>query len=288
VETVRAQAMRDHAYVLAFMGRFEEALKYAERSGQTFAMIDAMSFDLARLALVKAFIVRMMNRSAEALQLTREAAAIFLRIGERARHANARMTEGAILYDAGAFEEALGVFRSLEGNPHLDAISEVRITHNIATCLCDLGRQTEAVAPLERCMAEYSRLGMFTERARARWYLGNARLGAGCPSEGIFLLRAAWRELAELEMTTDAALAALDLADALIATGNAAEALPICRQVIVELTDAGLPEQATRALMTLHEAVAMGALSREVIRSTHAEVRNARRRVGLQRLHGLA
>ena len=281
VLTARGQALRDHAYVLSFVGRYHEALAHVERAERTFAQFDAVSFDLARLALVKAAVLRVLNRSDEALRLTREAATIFLRIDEPVRYLNARITEGAVLYDAGAVQEALQVFQSLQRNPDLDAVGELRVLHNIATCLCDLGRQDEAVSSLERCIVEFSRLGMLPQRARSRWYLGNALLGAGQPREAVSLLRAAWYELLELDVVADAALAALDLAEALLGNGQPSEVPAICRQVIAQLTNAGLSTRAIHAVSLLREAAAQGNASRDLVRSTHATVRMSGQRAPL-------
>lgn len=273
VVTARAQAFRDHAYVLSFLGRYREALVYVERAERTFSQTLANPFDLARLALVKASALRMQQRSEEAIALTRQAAEMFLDLDERERYVNARMTEAAMLYDGGAIRQAMDVWSELAGDPGLDETGEVRIAHNIAVCLCDLGRQAEAVEPLRRCMAELGRLGLPTERARSRWYLGNALRGTARPVEAIGVLRAAWSEFRELGMFVDAALAALDLAEALVENGQPAEVPAICREVIAQLTDAGLAEQAMPALALLREAAAMGGASRELIRNTQATLR---------------
>lgn len=273
IVALRGQALREHAYALSFVGRFKDALVCVERAERTFASANAATFDLARLALVKAIVVRLLGRGAEAIRLTREAAEIFLDLGQRKRYVNARMTEGAMLYDAGALEEALAVFEKIRGNPALDEVGDVRVQHNIATCLCDLGRQAEAVPPLEHCMAELSRLGILPERARSRWYLGNALLGTGRGREAVSMLRAAWRELSELGVTADAALAALDLAEALWANDQPREVPAICRQVIAQLTNAGLAARAMPALYLLQETAVKGEASRDLIRSTHATVR---------------
>lgn len=146
----RGQALRDHGYVLSFLGRHPEALAYVERAEHAFAQFDALSFDLAGLALVKASVLRILNRRDEALRLARETAAIYLRIDEQGRYVNARIVEGQVLYDAGAVQEALDLFESLQGNPDLDAARELRILQNVALCLRHLGRHAEADALFER------------------------------------------------------------------------------------------------------------------------------------------
>lgn len=278
VVLTRARAWREHASVLSFLGRYGDALAAVEKSSRLFEHAPAPRFDLARLAVVKASALGMQNRSEEAVQLARDAGETFLALGDRGRYVNARITEAAMLYDGGALEAALEVWSALTGDPGLDAIGAVRVAHNIALTLSDLGRQAEAVAPFARCVSDFERLGLATERSRSRWHLGNALLGTMRRREAIAALRLAWHELAELHLPVDAALAALDLAEALMANEQPDQVTTICKHVVEQLTTAGLPAQAMPALSLLREASAMGHVSRAVIRETHAAVK----RVGLE------
>lgn len=273
----RGQALRDHAYVLSFLGRYADSLKVAEQAERTFAQVPDADVDVARLALVKASALRMQNRGEEAIALARQAAQTFLDYEDRSRYVNARITEAAMLYYSGAVERALEVWTSVKDDPGLDALGELRITHNIAACLSDLGRHAEAVDSFARCVSEFALLDLPTERTRSRWYLGNALVGTARPRQGIAALRLAWDEFNDLGLPVDAALAALDLADALVANQQPGQVPMICREVIAQLTEAGLAMQAIPALSLLREAAAMGRVSRGLIRDTHAKVKRAGR-----------
>ncbi len=277
VMQVRGQALRDHASVLAFLGRYAEALQYVDRASQLLEQVPAARYDRARLAVVKAQSLRMQNRSEEAAALAREASEVFLQLGARSRYVGAKLTEAALWHDGGAVERALEIWSALEGDRGLDAAGAVRIAHNIALCLCDLGRRAEAVAPLERCVSEFAVLGLPTERTRSRWYLGNALLGTSRQRDAIVALRIAWHEFAELGLSVDAALAALDLAGALVLQEEPAQIPMICREVITQLTAAGLASQALPALRLLREAATLGRASRALIRHTHATVKRVAR-----------
>lgn len=274
-----AQALREQAHVLSFMGRSTEALRYVERSARAFASLDPalIEWDMARLQLVKAVALRLLERGGEAVALAHDAGEKFLQAGDRPRFVQARITEAAMLYDAGAVENALSLWRSVQGDRDLGAVDALRLTHNIALCLCDLGRGEEAIAPLRHCVSEFGARGLDTERTRSRWYLGNALLGAARSDEAIAALRTASREFAELDLPVDAALAALHLAEALVANEQPEEVPAICREVIAQLTNAGLAMQAIPALSLLREAAAMGDASRALIRQTHATLRSAGR-----------
>jgi tetratricopeptide (TPR) repeat protein len=270
---LRAQALRDHAYVLSFMGRFPEALDCVERSKRLFDQVPLPEYDLARLALVKALILQNIDRADEAAILAREAGDTFLRFGDRARYVNARITEGSVVYCGGAMERAMEIWKSVEHDSGLDDLGAVRVAHNIALCLSELRRPAEAVEYLMRCVAQFEMLGMETERTRSRAVLGHTLLLAARYSDAIPVLRQTWREFEQLDMVADAGLTALELAEALVSTDQANEVPAICRDVIAQFTRAGMASRAITALSFLREAVAIGQASTSIVRHVHAFLR---------------
>lgn len=263
---LRAQALRDHAYVLMIMGRFPEALECADRSKRLFDQVPLPDYDLARLSLVKALILQYVDRTDEAAELARSAGDTFLRFGDRAKYLDARQTEGSVLYFAQSFERALATWRSIENDPALDDHSSVRVTHNIALCLSELGRATEAIEALNRCVAQFELLGMETHRTRGRAVLAYTLLNAGRPAEAIPIYRIVSREFEQLDMVADAGLASLDLVEALLATNQFEEVPAICRNVIALFTRTGMASRAITALSFLREAVAIGHASPSIVR----------------------
>ncbi len=270
---LRAQACRDHAYVLAFMGRNVEAIDFADRSKRLFDQVPMPEYDLARLALVKANILRWVDRVEEAIVLTREAAETFLRFGDAPRYINARITEGVMLYVSGAVEKALAVWSSLENHPALEPSSAPLLSLNIANCYGDLHQPERAVEYLQRCIPEFEMLGMETERTRSRWTLGRMLMTAGKLHDAAPILRTSWREFEQLELVGDAALAALDLAETLLTVGETEEVPAICRDVITRFTSAGMASRALTALSFLREAVAIGQATPVLVRHVSAFLR---------------
>lgn len=266
---LRAQALRDHAFVLSFMGRYPEALEYAERSRRLFAQAPLPEYDLARLALVQASILRCIDRGDEAIQLAHNAAETFRRFGDIPRHINARITEAAMIYDSGNAEGALQIYLSLEQDPAVDDIGRVRLTHNIGAAYADLCQPEKAIEYLQRCIPVYEMLGMDTERARARWMLSHSLLSAGRTREAIPLLRMTWREFEILDLIADAGLAALELAEALLTVGQPEEVPAICRDLIAQFTRAGMTSRSITALSFLREAVAVGHASTSLVKHVH-------------------
>lgn len=263
---LRAQAYRDHAYVLSFMGRYPEALENADRSKRLFDQVPLPEYDLARLALVKASILRWIDRIDEAVALIRNAGDTFLRFGDRSRYVVARQTEASTLYVRGSIEEALGIWKEVEtAGLSPDEHTSVRLAHNIALCYSDLGRPQEAIPYIQRCVVEYEMLGVEAERTRSRWLLGHALVACTRYTDAVPILRQTWREFEQLDLIGDAGLVALELAETLLLLGNSEEVPAICRDVIGQFTRAGMASRALTALSFLREAVAMGQASPSLV-----------------------
>jgi tetratricopeptide (TPR) repeat protein len=270
---LRAQACRDHAYVLVFQGRAPEALEFANRARRLFDQVPLPEYDLARLDLVQAKIVERLERLDEATDLARRAGGTFLRFGDRSRFLGARMHEGALLFNAKRTRQALEVWQSIEGDPALDGLLQVRLIHNIALCHIALGKPELAAPCLQRCAAEFEVLGMETERTRSRWSLAHALIAIDKRREAIPTLRQVWKEFERLELLVDAALSALDLAEQMLVVGETAEVPAICRDLVARFTRAGMPTRAITALAFLREAVAIGQATPSLIQHVHAFLR---------------
>jgi tetratricopeptide (TPR) repeat protein len=271
---LRAQACRDHAYVLSFMGRYSEALELTERAKRLFDQVPLPEYDLARLSLVKASILRSIDRIDDAVTLVQGAAETFLRFGDRTRYFGARMTEASTLYLRGDVEEALAVWKAVEASETpVDELTSVRLAHNIALCYSDLGRPADAIEYIQRCVAEYAMLGIEAERTRSRWLLAHALTASGKYEDAVPILRQTWREFGQLEMIGDAGLVALELAESLLVLGQSDEVPSICRDVIGQFTRAGMASRALTALSFLREAVAMGQGSPSLVQHVSAFLR---------------
>lgn len=269
VVKLRAQAYRDHAYVLSFMGRYPEALEIADRAKRLFDQVPLPEYDLARLAQVRASILSCIDRVGEAIELAREAAETFRRFGDRSRYANARVIEGAMVFESGAYKEALQIWTDVENDPALDSMTRLGMIHNVAVCYSELGQLDKAAERLRICTDEYEALGIPAQRTRSRRSLGQTLVRAGRCQDAIPVLRQSWREFEELDLVADAGLAALELAEALLLAGQAAEVPAICRNIVAQFTRAGMTSRAITALSFLREAVALGQANPSLVRHVH-------------------
>lgn len=273
IHKLHGQALRNRALMLSFIGHYHEALACADRAKELFDRVAGTSFDLARLAMVKATALQYVDRVDEGAALVHEAAKTFLAHGEHLWYVDARITEGAVIYNSGAVERARKIWQSIEQHPLLDDVRRVRIAHNIALCHADLGHPAQAMLTASRCVAEYARLGMTAERTRSRTILARAMIANGQPHDAIPVLRQVRREYSELSMYVEAGVSALELAEALLATNRPYEVPTICREIITEFTNAGMRTAAITALAYLNEALALGKATAPIIRDAQLSLR---------------
>lgn len=273
VVKLRAQAYRDHAMVLSFIGRFPEALEIADRSQRLFDQVPLSEYDVARLALVRAGILRSIDRVSEAIVLAHDAAETFLRFGDRSRYLNARVIEAGMIFHSGAVAKALDLWSSIQDDPALESVTRVRILHNVANCHVELQQPEKAIEALQYVIPEFEILGMKTERTRSRWLLAQALLASGRTRDALPIFRQAWREFDDLDMVADAALAALHLSEALLIIGEVAEVPIICRDIAARFNRAGMTSRAMTALSFLREAIALGEATPSLIRHVHSFLR---------------
>jgi tetratricopeptide (TPR) repeat protein len=277
VIALRAHAAREHGFALYFLGRFHEALESADRAEQLFRQTPFPEYDLARVALVRASIYRAFDRMDEALALTRQSAATFLRFGDRKRFSNAVQTEGAILFKMGAMSEAATAWSSLEGEAEVRGDSRGILLKNLAVCHNQLGNVTLAATYLTQALEIFTASGNEVEKVKARWGMAQLLASTSRQQEALPLLRDVQCQLERLGMEADAATAALEVAEILVTLNQPEEVPAICRALLDKFTQKGMTSRAVTALSFLREALAMGHATPELVRQVRVMVGNPAR-----------
>lgn len=272
--TLRAQALRDHAFVLSFIGRFPEAVETVERAELLLQRTPMPDFELARLQLVRANIYKSTDRVADAIALAHESASVFLRFGDRSRHLDARTAEAGYLFQDQQIRAALAIWEEVASAQQTTADrNRVGIIHNIGLCHMELGELDQAAIVLRDAMLQFERLGMEAERARSRWALATTLVAAGRLAEAIPVLRSVQGEFEKLQMESDAALVGLKLAEAMLLAGEA-EAVPaVCRDVLSRFQRIGMTSPVAGAMDLLEQALAAGCPSPSDVRRVHELLR---------------
>src|ERR1051325_940134 len=196
--SLRADALRDHAFMLSFLGRTHEALAALDRAETLLRQLPVPDFHLARTKLVRATIYVVIERRPEAIALAHEAGETFLAYGERSRYVDARSTEASMLHEHGATREALGIWESISNDPALADATRVAIVHNMGLAHRELGNAARSVELITQAIAEYELLGMETQATYARWGLASTLVSAGRLAESIALFDDAWKTFERL------------------------------------------------------------------------------------------
>jgi tetratricopeptide (TPR) repeat protein len=278
VITLRAQALRDQAWGLSVVGRYREATAAADRAERLLLQTPIPDYELARLNLVRASFYRWTDRIDDAIALSRKAAEIFERFGDRRLLVTARNYEGAMLFARNEYAPALIAYRSIDNDPAVpDDATRLAIRFNIGLCHRELGHIEDAIQTLTATSAEYEMLGMDANLARSSWTLATTIAAAGRHADAIPIFRTAWTRFESLGMESNAALAALDLAENLLVLGRTDEVPAICRTLIDRFTRAGMGGSAMTALAFLRETVATGHATPSLVRHVHDFLRDTSR-----------
>jgi tetratricopeptide (TPR) repeat protein len=277
VARLRGAAWRDHAYALYYTGRFtdaETALRAAERHFSSCA-ID--SYDLARVGIVKALVMRPFDRIDEAMNAASSSAKTFAAFEDFDRSASARLAEVHLLFSRGDFTTADRILRDLDARlSHTDyADTHARVLGNLGYCSRKLGKLDEAIRFFETSAALHETLGLETEVVRIRWNVAVVLGEAGRAADAMARLRALTPDMERLGMTSEAAWNALELAELLLAESRFEEVDELCRSAMQSFERAGLSysSRAMTAVAYIREAAQQRVANRALVRKVREYIR---------------
>jgi tetratricopeptide (TPR) repeat protein len=270
VTMIRADAAREQAFALYYLGRYPEALGALGAAEEHIRQTAIPDFAMARVTLLRAYIYSLIDRLSEARDLARQASLTFREFGDETRYGSARMAEARIHFRTGAYAEALAIFEDLIGNPAMDAPhTQAMLRANMGGCHGRLGNWDQARQYCSDAIARYEILGMRAEIVRTRWGLARTLVTSGDFTGALTTLRETSREFEALQMTNDAALVALEIAEVLLVIGDTEEVPAICRRLLDQFNQSGMTSRAVIALAYLREAVALGQATPTLVRHVH-------------------
>jgi tetratricopeptide (TPR) repeat protein len=282
VTRLRGAAWLNHAYALYFTGAFSKAEAAIFVAEQHFEGCVVNEYDLGRLGIVRALVLRVFDRFDEAIGVASSSADAFSRFEDTLRIVSARLAEAHMLYSRGEFERAepllLRLERQIAATPH--AHTHALVLGNLAYCARKLGHFDEAIAYYEATAALFNDLGVATEAARTRWGVAATLMDAGRFSDAQEWMTAILPEFERLGMSSEAAMMSLDIAEILVIEQRYDEVQLVCRSAMDIFTRAGTAytSRALTALAFMREAAAHRSVTpahietvREYIRRLPAE-----------------
>jgi tetratricopeptide (TPR) repeat protein len=277
VPRLRGSAWRDRAYALYYTGDFpaaEAALFTAERH---FSCCALNEYDLARLGIVKALVLRPFERFSDAAAVAAASALTFEYFGDLDKIASAKLAQVHMMYSRDLYVEAEQVLLNLERQlaTSTNAETHARVLANLGFCNWKLRRVDSAIQYYDCASALLDAVGARTETVRIRWSVTVMLAEAGKVADACARLRDLTGEMEHLGMLSEAALAGLDVAELLLAQNRYEEVSEICRSAMNAFELAGLAytSRAMTALAFIREAADQRRSDRELVRTVREYIR---------------
>jgi tetratricopeptide (TPR) repeat protein len=275
---LRGAAWRERAYALSYVGEFRPAMEAVSRASDFFAKTIVDEYDRARVELIRAWIVRALEQTREALQVTRRSATTFASFGDQARLNVARETEAAIHHKNRDFDAAIAIWHELEQNlPATELHTRGMYLQNLAHAYRELRDYSRAQSHFEFAIDAFQALGVESNAARARRHIGVTLMAAGRYAEALTFLSNLCYEFERLGMRDEAVVASLDRAEALLLLGRNTEVVETCQELSRQFEARGLEQTsgALTAIAYLREAVEAGRCTPAVVEHVRDYVRRS-------------
>jgi tetratricopeptide (TPR) repeat protein len=285
VARLRGAAWRDKAYALFYVGRFAEAESALFASERHFSSCVISEYDLARLGIVKALVLRPFERFAEATDVAVASARTFERHGDLNKTVSARLAEVPLLVSRNLYAQAEELLLDLERkvSSSSDADTHARVLANLGQIHKKQGKVESAIQFYDGAAALFDDLGAPTETVRIRWNVAVMLAEAGKVADACLRLRNLTGEMQHLGLTNDAAVAGLDVAEFLLAQNRYEEVDEICRSTMRSFELAGLSytARALTALALIREAATHRRADRTLVKDVREYIQKLPRQPNL-------
>lgn len=279
VARLRGSAWRDRAYALNYAGDTAAALKALTSAEQQYAGVSVADYDIARLELTRALVLRGLDRFDDGLRAVRIARNIFAAAQDDHRLRIAKSIEANLLYSAGDVRRALQLWRELEQALSLtDDPMRAGVLHNLSLACRDLGDLDAALDYLHKAAQVHATVDETASIVKTRWNIGSILILQRRYEEADRILTDVIAAFEELHMREDVVLARLDRAELLTIRLRFDEVIAICREVIDELRRSRLEHtiRAMTAVSYLSEATLARKVTPALVRQVRDFVRDVR------------
>lgn len=277
VQRLRGAAWRDYAYALYYTGAFSKAEAAIVTAEHHFALCVVNEYELGRLGIVRALVLRAFERFDEAARAASASTEAFSRFEDTHRVVSARVAEAHLLLSRGDLEGAerllLNAEQQISSTPYAD--THARVLGNLGYCSHKLGNVEEAIAYYEASAALHSDLGVVTEAARLRWSVAAILADAGRLAEARERMWTVLPEFERLGMSSEAAVMSLDIAELLAMEERFDEVQLVCRSAMEIFKRAGTvyTSRALTALAFMREAAAHRSVTPAQVRTVREYLR---------------
>lgn len=277
VHRLRGAAWRERGYALFYTGQARQALVAVERSETAFSRCVVDEFDRARVGIVKALTLRLLERFDEAAAAAGESAALFVDFDDLGRVASTRLAQVHLLFSKGEYASAEPILaeldRQLADSSHVE--THARVLINVGYCAGYLGNVDAALKAYELAGALFDALDIPTESLRARWNATLMLAEAGRLKDACSRLEGLGHDMEQQGMFSEATLNDLRIAELLLDQGRLDDVARLCRAAMQRFERAGLgyTARALTALAYIREAARDGVATPLLVRSVREYIR---------------
>jgi tetratricopeptide (TPR) repeat protein len=285
IARLRGAASRAEAYALYYIGNFSAAEAAVFASERHFCSCVVNEYELARLGIVKALVLRPFERFSDASNAAVASARTFERYGDLDKTVSAKLAEVQMLCSRSMYVQAerllLDLERQISTSTHVN--THARVLANLGECCRKLGKVERAIYYYDCASALLNDIGARTETVRIRWSVAVMLAEAGKVADACQRLRVLSREMEHLGMTSEAAIAGLDVAELLLAQNRYEEVDEICRSTMQAFELAGLSytTRALTALAYIREAASYRRADRTLVQNVREYIRKLPRQPNL-------
>jgi tetratricopeptide (TPR) repeat protein len=247
---IRANAWKDRASALRYLGRYEESLDAIQRAEAVLSPFATVAHDRAIVRFLKATILQQIDRFDESEALLDACASVFFDHGDLKRYVYCGIARGNLLYRQHRYAAAREAYAMLLDAVRTtgDAESEARLLNNLGCCAIHLNDLPSADLHLSAASARFRELGHDVEAIRNEMSAGRLLIATGHVRLGIETLKAAREQFLAHRLVEEAGRCGLDVAGALLDMARESEARELTTRIAGEFENAGLSPHAVNAM----------------------------------------
>lgn len=285
VSGLRGSAWRAKAYALYYVGLFSLADAAVATAETHFSECAINEYELARVGIVKALVLRPFDRISEATDAAMSSAATFERYGDVEKTVSAKLAEVHMLFSRSQYAKAEQILLSLEEqmSTSVHAGTHARVLANLGEACRNLGKFEASIQYYDCASALLDDFGARTETVRIRWSVAIMLAEVGKVAEACERLRDLRREMVYLGMTSEAAVASLEVAELLLAQNHYEQVVEICRDTMQTFELAGLSysSRALTAIAYIREAASQRRADHKLVENVREYIRELPRQPNL-------
>lgn len=270
---VRAHAWRDRGQALAYLGRYDEALRALDRAEDSLQAFGTLGHDRALVRFCRATMLQHVRRFDEAHTILDECRAVFRGYCDTKLYVKCTLATGILLARKGDHRAAREMLAALTTD---DPLIEAKTRMALGWCAIHLGDAAIAIEYFNAASQACRRLGHELEALRATYGAGSAMLHLHEFSEAMNVLRSTRDIFLARGLVEEGGLSGLGIVEAQLVLGQVPAARELAATLVREFSNASLNRRAVAALAYLNDAIAASSATPDTARDVRVYIHTLR------------